>query len=261
METKKLLIVIIISGVASIIGMAVYTMFGYKMEGALPVMNTLSSEQLAGVGYTSMTAPDDSDMWEEDDSPARTRVTEVPDASTEITVSFPLDINTASAEELMQINGIGKVTAERIVDYREKNGYFYSLEDILNVDGVGEKRLAYMRDFIYIDPEIIPAADTEESISETYTEADVTVTAVSEEETETVTVSAEKVETVFPLDLNTASADELMLLDGIGEVLAGNIVAYAEQYGFNEVEDLLNVSGIGEKKLAKIAPYVYVNKG
>ena len=257
METKKLLIIILISGLASVMGVAAYAMFGERLDGALPVMNTLSSEEFAGVGYTSMTAPDDSDMWEEDDF-IRTETTAVPDVSTEITVSFPLDINTATVEELMQIDGIGNVTAESIVEYRGKNGYFYSLEDLLKVEGIGEKRLAYMSEFIYIDPEIIPETDTEESVisetEETYTEVPVS----EEKDTKTETVSVEEAVSVFPLDLNTASAEELMLIDGIGQALADNIVAYAEKYGFNEVDDLLNVSGIGEKKLKSISPYVYV---
>ena len=242
-------------------GVASYAMFRDDLEGALPVMNTLSSEELAGVGYTSMTAPDDSDMWDEDDSPAWTRVTQVPDVSTAITVSFPLDINTATVEELMQIDGIGQVTAESIVSYREKMGYFCSLEDLLNVDGVGEKRLAEMADFIYIDPSVIPETDTEESVISETDVPDMDIHLSSESETETVTVSAAEPENVFPLELNTAAKEELMLIDGLGQVLAEKIVAYAEQYGFNDVNDLLNVSGIGEKKLESIAPYVYVGKG
>ena len=259
METKKILIVIIISGIASLMGVASYAMFRYDLEGALPVTHTLSSEELAGLGYTSMTAPDDSDMWEEDDIPAWVRVTEVPDAvteMTEITVSFPLDINTATAEELMLIDGIGNVTAESIISYREKNGYFYSLEDLLNVDGIGEKRLAEMADFIFIDPSVLPETDKPDETSGT----EITVPVPTENETETVTVSVTDAENIFPLELNTAAKEELMQIEGVGEVLAERIADYAEQHGFNDVNDLLDVSGIGEKKLESIAPYVYVGR-
>ena len=58
---------------------------------------------------------------------------------------------------------------------------------------------------------------------------------------------------VSPLDINAASAEELAALPGIGEVLAGRIVAYREEHGpFAAVEDLMKVSGIGEKKLAEL---------
>lgn len=58
---------------------------------------------------------------------------------------------------------------------------------------------------------------------------------------------------VSPLDVNAASAEELAGLPGIGEVLAGRIVDYRAANGpFGAVEDLLSVSGIGEKKLAEL---------
>ncbi|MDN4503162.1 helix-hairpin-helix domain-containing protein [Alteromonadaceae bacterium BrNp21-10] len=50
-----------------------------------------------------------------------------------------ININTASAKELMKLPGIGKTKAEAIVAYREKNGNFMSLDDLTNVEGVGKK--------------------------------------------------------------------------------------------------------------------------
>ena len=61
------------------------------------------------------------------------------------------------------------------------------------------------------------------------------------------------------LNLNTATKDDLMTLDGIGEVLAERILAYREQYGgFDSVEELMQVEGIGEKRFAAMEPYVTV---
>ena len=60
-----------------------------------------------------------------------------------------------------------------------------------------------------------------------------------------------------PVNLNTADAAELDLLPGIGETLAGRILEYREQIGgFIQVEQLLEVQGIGEKTLKKLRPYV-----
>ena len=58
---------------------------------------------------------------------------------------------------------------------------------------------------------------------------------------------------VSPLDINAASAEELAGLPGIGAVLAERIVYYRTEHGsFEMVEDLMSVSGIGEKKLAEL---------
>ena len=57
-------------------------------------------------------------------------------------------------------------------------------------------------------------------------------------------------ESALPVNINTAAAEELDVLPGIGPALAGRIIAYREEHGpFTAVEDLLEVSGIGEKVL------------
>ena len=54
----------------------------------------------------------------------------------------PLDVNAASAEELAELPGIGRVLAERIVDYRTEHGPFEAAEDLTEVSGIGERKLA-----------------------------------------------------------------------------------------------------------------------
>lgn len=60
-----------------------------------------------------------------------------------------ININTCTLDELMEINGIGKTKAEAILKYRESNGDFNSIDDIKNVDGIGdalfEKIKAYIK--------------------------------------------------------------------------------------------------------------------
>ncbi len=64
----------------------------------------------------------------------------------------------------------------------------------------------------------------------------------------------------WPVDLNTASKETMMLLDGLSETLAGRIIAYREEHGgFQSVDELTAVSGIGEKRLAAWKPYFYVD--
>ena len=61
-----------------------------------------------------------------------------------------ININTASKEELQTLPGIGSVIAERIVEYREQNGGFRSIEEIVEVKGIGESILNSIRDMITI---------------------------------------------------------------------------------------------------------------
>ena len=59
-----------------------------------------------------------------------------------------VNINTAAQEELETLPGIGEVLAQRIVEYREEHGAFTAAEDLLAVEGIGEKRLDEIRECI-----------------------------------------------------------------------------------------------------------------
>ena len=62
----------------------------------------------------------------------------------------PLDINQASAAELETLKGIGPVYAERIVDYRSEQGRFESVDQLADVQGIGEKTVAAIKDEVAI---------------------------------------------------------------------------------------------------------------
>lgn len=61
-----------------------------------------------------------------------------------------ININTASKETLMTLNGIGESKAQAIIDYRDEIGGFKSVDDITNVSGIGEKTLEKIKDKISI---------------------------------------------------------------------------------------------------------------
>ncbi len=60
----------------------------------------------------------------------------------------PVNINTATVEELVALPGVGQVTARRIIEYREAHGSFRSAEELINVKGIGPAKLGKMKPYL-----------------------------------------------------------------------------------------------------------------
>ena len=71
--------------------------------------------------------------------------------SQEEAVPPPLDLNTATEAELMELPGIGEVLASRITAYRTAHGPFQSVEELLEVPGIGESKLEALRGSVTVD--------------------------------------------------------------------------------------------------------------
>jgi competence ComEA-like helix-hairpin-helix protein len=64
----------------------------------------------------------------------------------------PIDLNAATIKELEELPGIGPVTAQRIIDARQKSGRFRRVEDLLAIRGISTKRLEALRPYITVSP-------------------------------------------------------------------------------------------------------------
>lgn len=83
--------------------------------------------------------------------------------------------------------------------------------------------------------------------------------AVAGAQSDTDSSSDADVSVSYPLDLNTCTAEELMTINGIGEVKANNIIEYRDYLGgYTSVEQIKNIKGIGDKVYEKISPYLTV---
>jgi competence protein ComEA len=71
-------------------------------------------------------------------------------AASSASASAPINLNTATVAQLETLPGIGKATAERILEYRQKNGSFKKVEDLMNVRGVGEKSFLKLKPLVTV---------------------------------------------------------------------------------------------------------------
>jgi competence protein ComEA len=62
----------------------------------------------------------------------------------------PVNLNTATSEELQQVPGIGPATAQKILQMRKSYGPFKSVDDLLAIRGLGQKRLDKMRKYLTV---------------------------------------------------------------------------------------------------------------
>ena len=69
------------------------------------------------------------------------------------TATDPVNLNAATVAQLQALPGVGASTAQRIVDYRQKNGSFKKLEELMNVKGIGEKSFLKLKPLITVSPD------------------------------------------------------------------------------------------------------------
>ncbi|MBW3655756.1 MAG: helix-hairpin-helix domain-containing protein [Gemmatimonadetes bacterium] len=150
-----------------------------------------------------------------------------------------LDPNTASADELDRLPGVGPALAGRIVAWRAERGRFRTLADLDSVPGVGPALLRRAAPHLSLRP--APAALSRGMPSQPARERGGGRTSDAE----------------GMVDVNTASAEELAALPGIGPSLAGRIVAWRATNGrFRSPEALEEVPGIGPATVSRLRPRI-----
>lgn len=169
-------------------------------------------------------------------------------------VSTPMNLNTATAEELQALPGIGEVLAQRIVAYREEIGGFQNLEQLLEVNGIGTVKYAGIVPMLYL-PEETP--DEEEPLQPEEIPEEPPAADMPEE---AATDAAESPEPVsFPIDLNTATREELMRIPEMTETLADAILTLRQEIRyFSSPYELLYAEGMTDQRFEKLRDFVTV---
>jgi competence protein ComEA len=71
-----------------------------------------------------------------------------------------VNINTATSAQLQTLPGVGERTAERILEYRQKSGGFKKIEELMNVQGIGEKSFLKLKPLVTVGPAKTETAST-----------------------------------------------------------------------------------------------------
>jgi competence protein ComEA len=171
------------------------------------------------------------------------------------------DLNTADQKELAQVPGVGPKMAEAIVDHRRAHGPFKSVDELRSVRGVGPITFEKVRNQFRIGA--LPQAPPAETPPSPQPQAQpvpalVPVSAPAPAPRQASAGSKKLQAGEPPINVNTATADELQRLPGVGPVMASAIIAARAAAPFASVDDLRKVKGIGPKTLEKLRPFVVV---
>lgn len=166
-------------------------------------------------------------------------------------ISYPLDLNATTAEELETLPGVGAILAERIVSYREAVGGFQTLEELQQVNGIGSGIYFQIAPYLFIIGEL-------QTISPESELPEATDAAAPELEPETAPESASA--SIPRLDINIATAEDFQKLPNVTQEQAEAIVRLRTQIQyFQNIYELLYADGMTDRLFLSIRDYLYVS--
>lgn len=199
-----------------------------------------------------------------------------------VEISFPIELNYATAEELCQIDGVGETLAASIIAYRDSIGGYTNRVQLLEVNGIGEVKYAAIKEYLYIENEqdIESEQDTEswqevtdsvtetqmsetaeeESVSETIDEADIDYDIYdSDEEDMDFTEDDILIGNFIYVELNSAELDDLKEIPCFDEEMCLKILELRDEIGgFSNTYELFYIDGMTKTLFCEAEKYIYV---
>lgn len=187
--------------------------------------------------------------------------------------NYPVEVlNNATAEDFMEISGIGQVKASDIIAFRDAIGGFKRAEQLNEVSGISDATFSKIIEHFYSEPTAEPV---ETSADETVTEP-VTIPSEPETAAESITASqtadspkktdapqpttaSEAEKAIREVDINAASAEEIADALLIDVELAENLVSLREQiHYFSSVEEIYLVDGMSGETYRRVKDYIII---
>lgn len=178
---------------------------------------------------------------------------------------FPIDINLATVDQLCEINGIGEVTAQKIIDYRTEVGIIHDLKELEQVSGIGESTIELLTENVFVsNSDYIPFRTT--IVTTTKVTTTTIKTTTTREITTTIPPEAEapepEQEDDSPRDvhINYANADEIADCLKISHELAEQMVSVREQIGgYSTLEELYLVDSMTQNIMLQIMDHIVID--
>ncbi|MEN9785964.1 MAG: hypothetical protein RLZZ299_1228 [Pseudomonadota bacterium] len=181
-----------------------------------------------------------------------------------------VDLNTATAEELDDLPGVGPKIAEAILAYRKAHGRFGSVDELYDVKGIGDATMAKLRPLVSVGaagaaPATAGTADAapppgkgrkagKEPVPAAAPAAAAKGRATAAEASAGTAAPAAASGSGCPVNINTADAAWLMDLPGVGEGKAAALLASRQEAGpFPSCADLSRVPGFGAATIGKLS--------
>ena len=131
-------------------------MRGKKQMALLLALAALTAVFAVGFFFGRISTPFEiSAQVQRNDVPEETPEAEQPEKAPQTDeapeISYPIDLNTATKNDLMTLPRIGEKTAQKILDYREAYGRFSAVEQLMDVEGIGEATFAGLKDMVTVE--------------------------------------------------------------------------------------------------------------